>query len=53
MTSGPSALQRRIARTSKTLEHIKGAWVASREVGVEDGQVSEYRVLLKVTFILK
>ena len=41
-----------VARACKTLKHVKGAWVKDQEVGIEDGKVTEYRVTLKVTFVL-
>lgn len=42
-----------IARANKTLKNVKGAWIASQEVSVDDGGITEYRVLMKVTFVLK
>jgi flavin-binding protein dodecin len=42
-----------ISRASKTLEGIKGAWVNEQKVIVENGKIAEYRVNLKVTFILE
>jgi hypothetical protein len=42
-----------IARASKTLSNIKGAWIAEQKVDVEKGKVKEYRVTMRVTFILK
>ena len=42
-----------IARAEKTLRNLTGAWVKSQKVVIEKGKVSEYRVLLKVTFVLK
>ncbi len=47
------AVKEGIARASKTIDNIKSAWVSSQEVSVKDGKVTEYRVLLKVTFVLK
>ncbi|MEM9602077.1 MAG: dodecin family protein [Pseudomonadota bacterium] len=47
------AVRKGIKRASKTLENITGAWVESQKVVVEDGKVSEYRVNMKVTFVLK
>jgi len=48
------AVQEGVARAAKTLENITSAWVASQEVKVNSkGKIAEYRVLLKVTFILK
>lgn len=47
------AIQNGIARASKTLEGIQGAWVKEQKVVVRDGKIAEYRVDLKVTFLLK
>jgi len=47
------AVRKGVARASKTLKNISGAWVKDQEVGVKDGQVSDYRVKLKVTFVLE
>lgn len=47
------AIQTGIARAEKTLRNLTGAWVKSQKVVIEKGKISEYRVLLKVTFILK
>jgi flavin-binding protein dodecin len=46
------AVQTGIARATKTLENVTGAWVQDQEVIVEGDKISEYRVRLKVTFIL-
>ena len=51
-TSFDDAIKQGIARASKTIKGIKSAWVSSQEVSVEDGEITEYRVLLKVTFVL-
>ena len=47
------AVKEGIKRANKTLKDVKGAWVASQEVVCDKGKVTEYRVLMKVTFILK
>lgn len=47
------AIQRGIERADKTLDKVKGAWVSEMKVGVEDGKVTAYRVIMKVTFVLK
>lgn len=46
------AVRRGIKRFSKTINHIEGAWVKEQKVVVDDGEVSEYRVTMKVTFVL-
>ncbi len=41
-----------IERANKTLKHVKGAWVKDQEVSIDNGKVTGYKVILKVTFIL-
>lgn len=48
------AIEDGIKRASKTLDNVKSAWVQDQEVFVDDdGDISEYRVLMKVTFVLR
>jgi dodecin len=47
------AIQQGIARAEKTLRNLSGAWIKSQKVVIEKGKVTEYRVLLKVTFVLQ
>jgi len=42
-----------IARADKTLKNIRGAWIAEQKVAIEKGKVTEYRVTMRVTFVLK
>jgi flavin-binding protein dodecin len=46
------ALQVGIARATKTLENVTGAWIQDQEVRVSGEKVVEYRIHMKVTFIL-
>jgi hypothetical protein len=47
------AIESGIARASKTLDNITGAWVQDMKVDVEKGKIRAYRVNMKVTFVLK
>ena len=47
------AVRRGIARATKTLKNVTGAWVQDQEVSVSKNRISEYRVRLKITFVLK
>lgn len=42
-----------VARANKTLKNVKGAWVQDQDVVVKKGEITEYRVNLKVTFVLE
>ena len=47
------AIAKGVKRASETVAGIQSAWVQDMEVGVTKGKVTEYRVKLKVTFVLK
>ena len=42
-----------IARATKTLKHVKGAWIQGQKVDIENGKIKSYRVDMKVTFVLE
>lgn len=46
------AVQQGVSRASKTLKNISSAWVKDQNVLVTDGKVTEFRVVMKVTFVL-
>jgi flavin-binding protein dodecin len=52
-TSFEDAIQAGIAKAGESVRDIRGAWVKEQQVRVEDGKISEYRVDLKVTFVLE
>lgn len=47
------AVSQGVKRASKTLDNVTGAWVKDQDVVISKGKISEYRVTLKVTFVLK
>ncbi len=52
-TSFADAVSVGVARACKTLQNVTGAWIQDQKVDIQDGQITAYRVNLKVTFILK
>lgn len=47
------AVRQGIAKASKTVKKIKGAWVSEQKVKVEGGKVVAYQVNLRITFVLE
>lgn len=48
------AIKEGIERANKTLRNVKSAWIKDLEVMVDNsGKITEYRVLMKVSFILE
>lgn len=49
-----AAMREGIKRAHKTLKNVKSAWIQSHEVLLDSkGGISEYRVHMKITFVLK
>lgn len=51
-TSFDDAIDRGIARATRTLRNVRSAWVKDQRVEIRDERVSEYQVNLLVTFVL-
>ncbi len=47
------AIEQGIARASKTLRGVKGAWIKEQSVNVVDGKITGYKVDMLVTFVLE
>jgi flavin-binding protein dodecin len=47
------AIKQGIKRADETIDKIQGAWVNEMKLKVDDGEITEYRVNMKVTFVLK
>lgn len=51
-TSFDDAIKAGIDRANKTLRGVSGAWVKEQKVEVSGGNVTMWRVILEVTFVL-
>lgn len=47
-----AAIEEGIARATKSVDDVRGAWVKEMKAVVEGGKIKEYRVDLKVTFVI-
>lgn len=47
------AIQKGISKMGKTVNNIEGAWIKEQKVVVDKGEVTQYRVTMKVTFVVK
>lgn len=47
-----AAIENGVKRANKTLKNVEGAWVQDIKLTCKDGNISEWRVILKVTFVL-
>ncbi len=42
-----------VSRASDSLDQVEGAWIQDIKLNIKDGKIDEWRVNMKVTFILK
>lgn len=47
------AVKQGVKRASETLDGITSAWVADQQLSIKNGSISEYKVRMKITFVLK
>ncbi len=52
-TSFEDAVKEGIARAHSSVEDVQGAWIQEQKVVVKGGKIVEYRVNMKLTFVLK
>tara|TARA_B110000208_G_C11785568_1_gene435517 strand:+ start:1289 stop:1492 length:204 start_codon:yes stop_codon:yes gene_type:complete len=52
-TSFEDAVSNGIEKASESIKNITSAWVQDQSVKVKDGKVTKFRVVLKVTFVVK
>ncbi|NOS75303.1 MAG: dodecin domain-containing protein [Methyloglobulus sp.] len=46
------AIEKGIKRANKTIRGIQGAWIQDQKLVIDDGKIIEYRVNMKISFIL-
>ncbi|MBX2839920.1 MAG: dodecin family protein [Gammaproteobacteria bacterium] len=47
------AVSEGVKRADKTLKNIKSVWIKEQKAMVDGGKIKEYRVTMKVSFVLE
>jgi len=47
------AVENGILRADSTLDNVEGAWIQDIKCVVKNGKIAEWRVNMKITFLLK
>lgn len=42
-----------IEKSGESLRNIRGAWISEQKVDVENGEITAYRVTLRITFVVE
>jgi flavin-binding protein dodecin len=51
-TSVEDAVRQGVRRAAKTIDGIQGVWVKDTKATVSDGEITEWRCTLKITFLV-
>lgn len=51
-TSFEDAIEKGIARATRTIKNVTGAWIKDQKINISDGQATEYQVAMIMTFVL-
>ncbi|MDH1518596.1 dodecin family protein [Acinetobacter johnsonii] len=46
------AIQTGISKVTETVKNVQGAWINEQKVVIKDNQIVEYRVNLKISFLV-
>jgi dodecin len=46
------AIRQGLARATRTLRNLQGAWIKEQQVQITDGQISGFKVNMLITFVL-
>ncbi len=52
-SSFEDAIEKGIARATKTMKNVRGAWIKDQKINISDGKATEYQVSMIVTFVLE
>jgi dodecin len=47
------AIRKGVERASSTLRHVEGAWIKEQEVRIHEGEITEFKVNMLITFVLE
>ncbi|MCL5767809.1 dodecin family protein [Acinetobacter sp. ANC5681] len=47
------AIQTGITKVTETVKNVQGAWINEQKVVIKDNKITEYRVNLKISFLVE
>lgn len=51
-TSFQDAIESGIKRAERTVKNVRGAWIAEQKLSIDGGTITNYRVIMRVSFVL-
>jgi flavin-binding protein dodecin len=51
-SSFQDAIESGIKRAERTVKNVKGAWISEQKLTVDNGRITSYRVIMRVSFVI-
>lgn len=51
-SSFQDAIESGISRAERTLKNVRGAWISEQKLTVDGGKITNYRVIMRVSFVI-
>lgn len=46
------AIESGIKRAERTVKNVKGAWISEQKLTIDNGKITNYRVIMRVSFVI-
>jgi len=46
------AIESGIKRAERTVHNVKGAWIAEQKLTIDSGKITNYRVIMRISFVI-
>ena len=46
------AVESGIKRAERTVHNVKGAWIAEQKLTIDSGKITNYRVIMRISFVI-
>lgn len=47
------AIESGIRRAEQTVKNVKGAWISEQKLSIENGKITNYRVMMRISFVIE
>lgn len=47
------AIESGIKRAERTVNNVKGAWIAEQKLTIDSGKITNYRVIMRISFVIE
>lgn len=51
-SSFQDAMESGIKRAERTVKNVKGAWISEQKLTIDGGKITNYRVIMRVSFVI-